>query len=371
MALLTNPQEPESADQLSGALGPYRFSNMTNARAALTNLLKTEAELAFTTTVVDDKLRTIEQQDELSAADILLLEEVARGERMQNERGNPETKLYAARAIAQLDRVASEIDSAWKAETEDLLVRMKQTEKTRSDSTAEERINSSLRTLPLIEGFVDKDDEWNKEWKFEGTDHGYEQHNKPWRMFVLEHLQQEGKLGKTVVDLGCGRDPDTAFLAANGLSVIHADKYGAPQIEGCTGVLCDIGESWKTIDEALKAREIPGQADTFYICNVLNYVSADHVLKEARKRLPKGGRVVIFNQPLLGPSELFSVCGAHDNFRLLEQLSKNGFSVENIQSLPIAQSSNFLRISKIGIIAVADGDNPPESDEKDDQDWLP
>jgi hypothetical protein len=163
---------------------------------------------------------------------------------------------------------------------------------------------------------------------------------------VLDDLENEGKLGNLIVDIGSGAHPVARLLAT---------RPGRKRI--CVDIAADNGESVDELRLRLDAEKI-GQldrlsfrkallrvcvflkldlrtgteiqrADTMLISDTLNYVDFRKVLSGLASYLKPNGRIIILNLPYRGNQSLFSDLGLKDNRQLYPVLEEHGFEIEH------------------------------------------
>jgi SAM-dependent methyltransferase len=162
---------------------------------------------------------------------------------------------------------------------------------------------------------------------------------------VFEDLEQHGKVGNLIVDIGSGANPVTRLLQA-----IHGRKR----------ILIDIAADNTRSDSEQKIRldvetiiqprrlsfkkamlrasrfldldprtGVPARADTIVFSDLLNYVDFQSVLRGFADYLKPGGRFIITNLPMRGNQALFSDKGLKDNHQLLRFLEDHHFEIEH------------------------------------------
>ncbi len=162
-------------------------------------------------------------------------------------------------------------------------------------------------------------------------------------------LDNEGKIGDVVVDVGSGPAPMSGFMPEKDtrkiITVDIAEGASPLQVGDTTHVsydLEDLGKrGFRTGMIALQLQDFLGigdlrgasseQVDTMLISEVLNYVDFRKTLGELAKYLKKNGRFIIFNRPHRGRTEEFSEKGAAEgNKQIVDFLSENGFEIEEV-----------------------------------------
>lgn len=155
-----------------------------------------------------------------------------------------------------------------------------------------------------------------KFWEIAG---GATDYNAEWKERILKHLekvlQKQGiPIGNTILDLGAGARPISRFIASKDSKVIYVD-FNRPLHEDAQSAHLHIDrdiekllhtESTATLRSRVKAAHFLGQdpraasleqVDTVIISDLLNYVPAREVIKEAYTYIKLGGVIIVFNQP--------------------------------------------------------------------------
>jgi hypothetical protein len=163
---------------------------------------------------------------------------------------------------------------------------------------------------------------------------------------VFDDLENQGKLGNLIVDVGSGARPVTRCLAAkpgrkwvcvdiaaDNVQSVHelrlrldAEKIGQlHRLSFRKGLLRAC--SFLKID--LRTGEDIQRVDTMVISDTLNYVDFRKVLSGLASYLKPNGRIVILNLPYRGNQFLFSDLGLKDNRQLYPVLKEQGFEIEH------------------------------------------
>jgi hypothetical protein len=162
---------------------------------------------------------------------------------------------------------------------------------------------------------------------------------------LLDDLENQGKLGNLIVDVGSGARPITRLLAArpgrkwvcvdiaadNGGSLdelrlrLDAEKIGHRHQLSFRKALLRVSSFLKI--DLRKGHHIQ-RADTMVISDTLNYVDFRKVLSGLASYLKRNGRIIILNLPYRGNQSLFSDLGLKDNRRLYPVLEELGFEIE-------------------------------------------
>ena len=183
---------------------------------------------------------------------------------------------------------------------------------------------------------------------------------------LLEKMDRAGKLGRVLVDAGSGsaamRDAfykwhSGLFYTAKGKKIIRID-IGLPvlrrQQDNVMEVRADIeqtgpGTPGRKIKLAriarflgVKPEEPPQQVDTILLSDVLNYVDFKKTISGLVQYLKPGGRIVVYNKPGRGFSELMHTKGVRENSELLSFLKKSGFEIEHLT--PAASNPEFGKV---------------------------
>jgi SAM-dependent methyltransferase len=187
---------------------------------------------------------------------------------------------------------------------------------------------------------VRADTPWQVYW---GESYGLEL--KEWLLKpVFEKLEEEGKIGDLIVDVGSGARPVTRFLKAREgrkrILVDVAAEHGGSQDEqrirmdaekvGERGALSyrrGLVKVCRFLDIEPNAERTG--ADMVVFSDLLNYVDFRKVVGEFAGFLKNGGRMVIVNLPMRGNQALFSEKGLKDNRELCAFLEGRGFEIEH------------------------------------------
>jgi len=186
---------------------------------------------------------------------------------------------------------------------------------------------------------------WNPWQIFWGEAYGLDL--KRWLLKpVFENLEQEGKIGGLIVDVGSGAQPVTRFIQAlpgrKRIFVdIAADNTGTGDEQKIRMDVEKAGEPAalsfrKAIVRVCRFLDVaPGRsgpakgADMMVFADLLNYVDFRKVLRGFGNYLKPGGRMVIVNLPMRGNQSLFSDKGLKDNRELYEFLQEQRFEIEH------------------------------------------
>ncbi len=170
---------------------------------------------------------------------------------------------------------------------------------------------------------------------------------------ALEALDEAGKIGQLVVDVGAGPDPLSGHLLSKPRKIIEIDVAGGEsKIWNTLKLEFDINhvgdnsvETRRALAQilrfmGLKSRDVKGPAlvDTLMFSQVLNYVDFRNVLGGFIKYLKNDGRMLIFNTPLVGLPSQFSPLGLTNNGDLYKFLKESGFVIESLTFPEVAAS---------------------------------
>jgi hypothetical protein len=185
---------------------------------------------------------------------------------------------------------------------------------------------------------------WNPWQPYWGEAYGLEL--KRWLLkAVFEEMEEAGKAGDLIVDVGSGAQPVTRFFKARpGRKRICVDvaadnsgcgeeqkirldveKVGAP---GALSFRKALVRVCRFLGMAPGAKGNGRGADLMVFSDLLNYVDFRKVLGGFAGYLKPGGRVVIVNLPMRGNRALFSEKGLKDNRDLYTLLEAEGFEIE-------------------------------------------
>jgi hypothetical protein len=186
---------------------------------------------------------------------------------------------------------------------------------------------------------------WNPWQPFWGEAYGLEL--KQWLLKpVFDELENAGKAGDLIVDIGSGARPVTRFLKAKpGRKRIcvdmAADNRGSGEEQKIRLDVEKVGDLGalsfrKAMLRVCRFLEIaPGGegnargADMMVFSDLLNYVDFRKVLGGFGHYLQPGGRMVIVNLPIRGNRSLFSEKGLKDNRELYAFLEEQRFEIEH------------------------------------------
>ena len=163
---------------------------------------------------------------------------------------------------------------------------------------------------------------------------------------VFDELEEAGKIGNLIIDIGSGARPVTRLLETSpGRKRVYVDiaadrresvdelklRLDAEKI-GQLGRLSSQKALLRVcaflgIDPRMGA-EIQ-QADTIVISDMLNYVDFRKVLAGCANYLKSNGRIIILNLPYRGNHSLFSDLGLKDNRQLNAFLEEHDFEIEH------------------------------------------
>lgn len=162
--------------------------------------------------------------------------------------------------------------------------------------------------------------------------------------FIFQDLEMEDKLGDVIVDVGSGAFPASAFAPnRKGRRSITIDleapnlRYANIQHIGANAELVAHPHSIhfkRALGRARSFLNIPkgggrrDYVDTMLFSELLNYVDFRRVLKGFSQFLKPDGRMIIFNMPGRGFSELFSSRGVKSNDDLLSALATFNLEIE-------------------------------------------
>ena len=184
---------------------------------------------------------------------------------------------------------------------------------------------------------------------------------------LLLAMAKEGKLGDTVMDLGCGVLPVSEKLGGEDRRVILVDKVldvEKMRKENFYPVCADV-DNMSTSDVAERLEEIigappRGKIDAVILSDILNYSSNwRQLLREVRGLMAAGGHIIISNMPDQGYDPLLSEDRPRTNLEVLIFLSEAlGCGIEEVQDTmqvcgfkdkgqPIGRYGQMLAIARI------------------------
>lgn len=163
---------------------------------------------------------------------------------------------------------------------------------------------------------------------------------------VFDKLEQEGKIGDLIVDVGSGAQPVTRLLkgkaarkrisvdiAADGICSgdeqkvrLDIEKVAQP---GALSLRKALVKVCRFLEIAPKAAAHSQFADTMVFSEVLNYVDFWNVLRGFARYLKPEGRFIVVNLPMRGNRSLFAGNGLKDNRELYRFLDEHGFEIEH------------------------------------------
>lgn len=192
----------------------------------------------------------------------------------------------------------------------------------------------------------------------------------------LRHLDDKGKLGRVIVNLGSAgthivnlatREELVSrnYIPTEGKKVINFDLgFDRPfekisdEVVNIQGDLDNSIDSFSVRRRLVLAKKFLGQrvkADTIVMADVLNYVDFKKVISNAHRLLNDNGRVVIVNTPNLGVG-FFHPNGPRSNQLIVNFLKNAGFEVEHCGSEdgPASEYPNYsFRPPSVGALIVA------------------
>jgi len=163
---------------------------------------------------------------------------------------------------------------------------------------------------------------------------------------VFAELEQAGKIGDLIVDVGSGAAPVTRLLqtktgrkrilvdiaADNSRSAdeqkirLDAEKVGQPGALSFRKALLRVC-GFLGLDP--EAGPNTAGADTIVFSDLLNYVDFRRVLLGFAGYLKPDGRIIVINLPMRGNRSLFSEKGLKDNGQLYRFLEEHDFEIEH------------------------------------------
>jgi SAM-dependent methyltransferase len=205
------------------------------------------------------------------------------------------------------------------------------------------KICSALVRPNWFVGLSTPDISWQRYW---GDSYGTEL--KHWLLKpVFEELENTGRIGGLIVDVGSGAVPVTEFLkrkagrkrilidiaaaddshSADELRIrLDAESIGRPAVWSMRKALLRLCKFLEI--DPLAARNT-ARADTIVFSDILNYVDFREVLRGFATYLKPGGRIIVSNMPVRGNAALFSGKGLHDNRQLQRFLDEHHFEIEH------------------------------------------
>src|ERR1044072_6153674 len=161
--------------------------------------------------------------------------------------------------------------------------------------------------------------------------------------YQLEQLDQEGKIGPVVVDVGSGDWSMASDLIFNhkiieiniGDSTVKQGPYTLRLPADIEAVGDGSPATTRNLIKIAKFLEIDPhseaeQVDFFISSDVLNYIDYRKVLPELFRYLKPGGRILILNMPGRGFGSLMPDTGVKDNHELLQLLTDSGLVIETL-----------------------------------------
>ena len=188
---------------------------------------------------------------------------------------------------------------------------------------------------------IESDNSWEKHWG-----RGYDLETKE-RMLkpLFEELDEAGKLGDVIVDVGSGSWSvlrNLPFFANK--KEIHVDiateddassreahvkfdveKIDQPDSLAYRKALVRVSD-FLNIDPRIETNK--ERADTIVFSEILNYVDYEKVIAGFSEYIKPGGSIIIINMPGRGVRALFSGEGLKDNNELYSFLEEHGFNIE-------------------------------------------
>lgn len=170
---------------------------------------------------------------------------------------------------------------------------------------------------------------------------------------LLREMEKLKVLGKVIVDLGSsyrygiGKQGirDRTYYPTKGKKIVRVD-VGFEKSERVSSntfhVRADIentqNDSFDQRRKIVQAARFLGAnprnrqpvADLILASDILNYVDYQEVIRTYKKYLKKGGRIVIYNKPNYGYTNLFSENRVKSNNDLVQFLIQNGFEIEHM-----------------------------------------
>jgi len=162
---------------------------------------------------------------------------------------------------------------------------------------------------------------------------------------VFDELDEQGKIGELIVDIGSGATPVTRLLRTEGgrrILVDIASDNGRSGDEQRIRLDVETVANPATLSfrKALvrvcrflqidpKSQADAGRANTIVISDLLNYVDFSSVLRGFANFLKPGGRFIISNLPMRGNEALFCEKGLKNNHDLYRFLEEERFEIEH------------------------------------------
>jgi len=170
--------------------------------------------------------------------------------------------------------------------------------------------------------------EWDSRWG--------EKYNESFKVHfsqMLEKMGQEGLLGDTVIDLGCGNFPVSYSLLPFCSEVVLVDKaqqVGQLKSSGFKVIVDDFDRL--NLTQSLAETATSPTASCVILSDILNY-SQDWqaLLKKAITCLGPKGRIIICNRPGQGFSRLFSDDPPKNNLEIVSFLQQQGLTIDSVQ----------------------------------------
>ena len=183
---------------------------------------------------------------------------------------------------------------------------------------------------------------------------------------VLKEMSEKGELGEVVVDVGAGHSSLVRNLANKhtvGTMDIVRPSPTSPEHFAIQADLRSLDKPKRRTKKdllqaahVLKERGLPRQVNTFVLADTLNYIDYRKLLKELDIVLAPGGRLIIINEPGLGPGEFMepNATRLHRNSELLSFLESPvprgmGYFIER----PRHRDSGYLDTMTDRLIVVA------------------
>ena len=163
---------------------------------------------------------------------------------------------------------------------------------------------------------------------------------------VIQHLENEGKLGKVIADVGSGKVGVSSLIDFPDKKIVRVDLVADVAMnDNQAQMMADL----RTIDnppigtkkqlayirnwlrnEGLQEGDKPA-VDTMILSRVLNYIDYKQVLSQLAHYLKSNSRLIVFNKIDLGYWDAFSEKRPKNNMEVIEFLKQIGFESEIIQ----------------------------------------
>jgi len=191
---------------------------------------------------------------------------------------------------------------------------------------------------------------WKEQWG-----KGYDIGPKNLRILpLMEELDRQGKLGRHIIDIGSGSTSMVGiydgsvggvYYPTEGKRVVRID-IAMPYPSRASDAILEIRADLESMDDGSIARlrrfvlvarhfgvdprKDVGLADTILLSEILNYIDYRRTIEGIPRFLKQQGRLVIYNDPMRGFSEIFSPAGVKDNFGLVAKLPDAGLEIEHL-----------------------------------------